>query len=1780
MNNLLKICLLIMIILINTLYSKTIKISFANNMEPFYFLDKDKKAKGLLIDYWTLWAEKSNIKIEFINNNWSDALELVKNNKADIHAGLLYIKKIEKELDYIGPIYEFSLDIYINKKNINKIKSINDLSGKVVAVIKGSHSSIYLKTYYPKIKLKEYSSYSQMISSIYKNLVDGVISKSLTIGHSLIKSSKFTEIIRLKDFKVKSMLYAAIPKNNKELKILILNGIKKIRDEELSILEKKWIIDKNYRVYKEVNKKDILTKGERLYLNTNKNLKLAFLKNWKPMSFYNDKNEISGFHIDLLNQINKNLDSKIKYKIFDTWTEAYSQAKNLEINGIFGLAWSEKREEIFSYSKAYYFSPRYLIMRQNDKTLINYKTISNKVAVVQKSSISEKVIKKYYPNNKIIYLARKEIFSFIKNKSADFTIQMRKNEYELKKNNLSIKKIFYTKEGEFHIGTGKKDKIFTSIINKGINSLSRKQLEEINKKWFNKKDTESIFTKEELEYIEKCPVLKVGIEEWAPIVFTKDLKNIDGIAGEILELIFKKSGLKIKLIRNKWHLLLKDFKNKKIDILPVTYYLKDRSLFGLYTDSYLSIKGFIYVKEDNNNVTSFKDLNGKKIALLKDSASIEYIKKKFPDIKIIETLSIEEAILKVLNSEVSAIYGSKIAIEHKLSSLLITGLKDLSQDSIKSNKIHLLIKKDDLILKSILEKSIYSVPLDKKNEIINKWINPKKVKTSVTIALNIGREPYVLDKTYLKGIEYELLSLILKRSNIDIKKIKKLSLKDQDKAFDEDFELDLIVSVKEKKDNYYYSKDFIIFEHVVVTRKKDNIKINEISDLKGKNIIAFEGASLYLPKEYRDIFSKIPNKYNEEIIQEKQVEDFLDKKADVIILDKNTFKWFLRKLSNRKLEEYKFDNLFPIKNKLKVVFRNKEIKNLFDKNLTKIKESGEYKKIIDSYMESDIFAKVKINTLLSSVFAELIYKNDIKSINAIIRKFENLSFINKIEVFSDELISSSSNDKYKVFMQQDAYFTILNIPNKVGFIRVYFNEKDLLIASEKSNIIPSIIIFNDLDSYSHIKSIYKKFNYLNKRIEFTKKEKSFINKNKTIKYSEISWEPLVFIKNGKTTGIFYDYINVLEKYSNLKFEFVESKTLKDVANKLKNKIIDFVPVSDFNNMNIYSNTSESFLSFNYVLVMKKENKFVKEINELKDKLFVLPKSYLSYKIIKNNYPSIQILHSETGKESLELISLGKADVTLIHESIAVLYIQKFFPNLKVVGITKYKFNHKFSVHKNNPIILSIINKLISHVSQKEHKEIKDKWINYKVSTAVDYTVIYQMLFIFLLVLSIVLYFFKRISNNKNKILKMNNKLEDTISILEKTKIDLNEQKDLFEALFKGTSDGLALIEDGVTIHSNYSLLKMYKVDNISFLDTYKFGSLSPKIQPNGNNSIEVYTKYLNLCKVNNYSSYDSLVYKSTGEEFWVNIILIKIETNKRNLIYSITRDISEKRFLEEEIQNKANDLEVSNNELEDSNEELQTTIQNLKQTQEQLVSSEKMAALGALVAGVAHEINTPVGIGLTGISHLEDSTKIIHEKYNQDEMSQEEFEEYLDTAKDLSSLVHKNLEKAASLVKSFKQVAVDQSSEAKRVFDIKEYLDEILQSIHSVTKKTNIDIEVSCPSGIKINSYAGAYSQIISNLIMNSLIHGFKEKEKGNIFITVEKKEKELKIIYKDTGKGIKEENLSKIFDPFFTTNRDNGGSGLGLNIIYNIIMSRLNGSIKCNSQENKGVEFIIILNI
>ena len=310
------------------------------------------------------------------------------------------------------------------------------------------------------------------------------------------------------------------------------------------------------------------------------------------------------------------------------------------------------------------------------------------------------------------------------------------------------------------------------------------------------------------------------------------------------------------------------------------------------------------------------------------------------------------------------------------------------------------------------------------------------------------------------------------------------------------------------------------------------------------------------------------------------------------------------------------------------------------------------------------------------------------------------------------------------------------------------------------------------------------------------------------------------------------------------------------------------------------------------------------------------------------------------------------------------------------------------------------------------------------------------------------------------------------------------------------------------------------------------------------------------------------------------IISLFFANNLKNMFQEYRKKVEEKT-------EQLNDLNVNlehkvikrTQELKESNGELTYAIENLKNTQMKLVESEKMASLGGLVAGVAHEINTPVGVGLTGITHFLDLTEKIKIQYQDNDMSEENFEEYLETSGKLGGMINKNLVRTVELIKSFKQVAVDQTNETQRNFDVKQYLEEILSNIKHSNKKNNISIILNCDENIEIYSYPTALSQIINKLITNSFRHGFEEDEKGTIHIDISIDEY-LRILYKDNGKGIKEENISKVFDPFFTTNRKYGGAGLGLNIIYNIITCILNGSIECSSEEGEGVVFTISIPI
>jgi|GEM_PF-1812031 len=409
--------------------------------------------------------------------------------------------------------------------------------------------------------------------------------------------------------------------------------------------------------------------------------------------------------------------------------------------------------------------------------------------------------------------------------------------------------------------------------------------------------------------------------------------------------------------------------------------------------------------------------------------------------------------------------------------------------------------------------------------------------------------------------------------------------------------------------------------------------------------------------------------------------------------------------------------------------------------------------------------------------------------------------------------------------------------------------------------------------------------------------------------------------------------------------------------------------------------------------------------------------------------------------------------------------------------------------------------------------------------------------------------------------QLNDELEQRIK---SRTLELTSQKQVFEQLFYDAADAIIISEMDHFIDCNEAALKLLGLNDKKQLLGKTAADISPPKQPDCQDSDQKSKQLIKKALENGQSHFEWMIKRQNEEYFWTDISLTKIVIDNKDIIHITLRDISERKALQE-----ANELK---------SQQLERRYNQLKDTQKQLIQAEKMAALGEMVAGVAHEINTPVGVGVTGITFLSESTQRTKKLFEEQKLSKKQFKEFLQTAEEVSNSVFFNLDSAAKLIASFKKIAVDQSQESKSHFILKSYLQEILLSLKSKLKRTKIEVVIDCDEHLQIYSDPGAIAQIITNLVINSLMHGFDPQQQGYITIQVYTEHNDVVIHYHDSGKGIPEHVLPKIFDPFFTTNRQAGGTGLGLNIIFNIINSQLGGSIQAESSLGNGTDFYIKL--
>lgn len=599
-------------------------------------------------------------------------------------------------------------------------------------------------------------------------------------------------------------------------------------------------------------------------------------------------------------------------------------------------------------------------------------------------------------------------------------------------------------------------------------------------------------TKEEKEWI-KTHIVKIGVEQWAPAVFSNDGTDIDGITGDFLKKIIKATGLKVKIVNDGWINLLPAFKEKKIDLLPATYYTQERTAYGLYSDEYFKVKNCIYIKKTNYSIKSFKDLFGKRLALEKGNANIDKVSQKFPKINIVITKDFGEAINKVLSGEVDATYDAQTTIEYRIKNEVIEGLKGIPQKSFKAPAVRFFSKIDEPILHSILQKGLKNISHLERYEIISKWINlEKKIKFTNKELEWIDKEQsikYVFDPDWRPlewsnelnehtGIISDLIKLIEQKSGIEFKEISSQTWHEAvQKA--EDKEVNMYSGVgetnKRKKYMYFTKNKFLTTSYVFVSRLKEDYidgfeatidkKIAVVSNSTIEGIMNEKkpNINLTLIKSIQDGFIKLE-----------------DKDIDILIVNAQTAKYFINTLG---YDDLKIAYKTKFNLNLKIAISKdlpKEVLSILDKTIEAISKK-EMSDII--YKWTNIKVKKvtnwkligQISIFILFIIMFLIWNNrklnqmvkektaDILSKNRELEKLSN-SLEEKVKLRTADLEKSQKNIKDSINYALHIQRAIL--PNK-DILQNYFNDS-FVLWKPKDTIGGDIYFISELKSKEEI----------------------------------------------------------------------------------------------------------------------------------------------------------------------------------------------------------------------------------------------------------------------------------------------------------------------------------------------------------------------------------------------------------------------------------------------------------------------------------------------------------------------------------------------------------------------------------------------------------------------------------------------------------------------------------------------------------------------------------------
>lgn len=659
------------------------------------------------------------------------------------------------------------------------------------------------------------------------------------------------------------------------------------------------------------------------------------------------------------------------------------------------------------------------------------------------------------------------------------------------------------------------------------------------------------------------------------------------------------------------------------------------------------------------------------------------------------------------------------------------------------------------------------------------------------------------------------------------------------------------------------------------------------------------------------------------------------------------------------------------------------------------------------------------------------------------------------------------------------------------------------------------------------------------QIEWTLEESNFIASHPVITYApDINFPPYEFLENGELRGIVPELLVKIQEDTGITFKPKYYSRWSEALNAVAALQVDLVFATPSDGRKPNMRFTDTVIDIKNILIAPKDSDIDSGMEGLEGKRIGIMIDYVEAELLRNQYPKYNFVPYTQFEKAIRDVSFGEIDAFVSNIGTTSYTLEKaHVTNLRVVAELDLTSGVSFGVRRDYSLLVSILNKSLAAIEDRDKEEIINRWIRLDALKGYSSVFVRNLLaatFVILVIIWLWITFLRRTVKSRTQALLKSQKILTTV-------IDHIPH--------------LVYVRDkwGKYVIVNQNSANFYKQDREGVI-----GKSNMELRPNATEADEEKLLSLDREVIAQNEALEFIeqpVVNLDGEQRYYDVYKRPIQVIEgRTDVLTVALDVTDR---------------------VNANLEMKQKKEDLRRIEQNLADLDKKATLGSLVGGITHEINNPIGISVTALSHLKVEFEAFKSRVDAKVLTQEALDDYLVTAEDAIAILEKNIERAVDMISSFKRMSVDQLSGTQVTFDLCETIGHVIHSLSHEVKRKQIKVAYQCTHQLLIDSYPGSYSQIITNLMMNSILHGFESDvavDLREIVIEATAEEKEIVIRYRDNGIGMDAEMLEKVWQPYFTTKRDRGGSGLGMQIIYNTVVRTLGGKILFESALGEGV--------